>query len=221
MSQTRTDPGPQAPPDNRDALKETRRRQLILATIDSIAHNGIGGTTMITVTKRVGMSLGIVNFYFKTKQALLEDALRHLAEEHREQWRRAIRNAALDPAAKLMAIVEAHFHPDICSRRKLAVWFAFYGEVGSRASYRDIMTEIDAERWEVTTDLCRQIIADGGCAGVSAEHVAETLEGLYDGFCLNILIYPDDFTPDDACERILSYLALTFPGHFIPPHTQG
>jgi TetR/AcrR family transcriptional repressor of bet genes len=205
----------------RTASKEVRRRQLIEATIESIGKYGISGTTMNTVTGFAGLSNGIVNFHFTNKETLFEETLRFLAEEHRDQWRKSFRNAALAPEAKLLAIVDAHFHPSICSRKKLAVWFGFYGETGYRASYRRITSEIDEERWEVSTALCREIIRDGGYEGAEADHVASTLEGLYDGFCLNILIYPGEFTRDDAKRRIRGYLACTFPKHFQRPEGPG
>ena len=44
--------------------------------------------------------------------------------------------------------------------------------------------------------------------------IAFTLEGLYDGFWLNILMYPGEFTRFDALKRIQEYLSQTFPDHF-------
>ncbi|QGX97019.1 TetR family transcriptional regulator [Roseovarius faecimaris] len=205
----------------RTASKEVRRQQLIEATITSIAKHGISGTTMTTVTGFAGLSLGIVNFHFQNKENLFEETLRYLAREHRDHWQKSAANADLTPEAKLMAIGDAHFHPSICNRKKLAVWFGFYGEAGYRASYRKIMSEIDEERWEISRDLCEQIIAEGGYANVDAEHVAETLEGLYDGFCLNILIYPKDFTREHAKARLREYFAATFPKHFPSPTDQS
>lgn len=193
---------------------------MIDATIESVSRYGISGTTMNTVTGIAGLSTGIVNFHFDNKENLFEETLRFLAEEHRDQWRKDVRDADLTPEAKLLAIVDAHFHPNICSRRKLAVWFGFYGEAGYRASYRRIMSEIDEERWTTTTALCRQLIEEGGYAGIDADEVAGTLEGLYDGFCLNILIYPGEFTRDDARTRIRHYLSITFPKHFAQPAQQ-
>lgn len=214
--QTRQASPSEEAPESRAAVKELRRRQLIEATISSIACHGIARTTMATITSQVGMSMGIVNFYFKTKQALLDETLRFLAGEHRDLWQQMVRDATLDPAAKLIAIVEAHFHPKAFNERNLAVWFGFYGEISSRTAYRTIMTEMDHERWEISRELCRQIIAEGGYA-VDPLHVAQTLEGLYDGFFLNILIYPEDFTPTDACDRVRDYLAGIFPKHFSKP----
>ena len=198
----------------RTASKQVRRRQLIEATIESISKFGIAGTTMTTVTGFAGLSIGIVNFHFKNKENLFEETLRFLAEEHREQWRISVKSAGLTPQAKLLAIVDAHFHHSICSRKKLAVWFGFYGEAGYRASYRRIMSEIDEERWQTSTSLIAEIIADGGYEGLEPDAVASTMEGLYDGFCLNILIYPGEFTREDAKLRVREYLSSVFPKHF-------
>lgn len=197
----------------RTASKEIRRQQLIDATIESISKFGISGTTMTTVTGFAGLSLGIVNFHFKNKQTLLEDTLRFLAKEHRDQWRRAMKAAGPDAAAQLLAIAEAQFHPSLYNRKKLAVWFAFYGEAAYRDSYRKIMSEMDAERWEISSGLCARIIEEGGYDVGQPGEIASTLEGLYDGFCLNILLYPGEFTRHDAKQRILGYFATTFPDH--------
>ena len=94
-----------------------------------------------------------------------------------------------------------------------AVWFGFYGEAGYRAAYRKLMTEIDDERWTISTRLCQEIIEAGGYEGLDPRHVSDTLEGVYDGFCLNILMYPGQFSRQDAKARIRDYLARTFPRH--------
>lgn len=201
----------------RTASKEVRRRQLIDATIKSIAQYGISGTTMTTVTGFAGLSIGIVNFHFKNKKTLFKETLRFLAEEHRDHWRKFERDADLSAEAKLKAIADAHFHPDICNRTKLTVWFGFYGEAAYRASYREIMSKIDEERWETSKRLCAEIIEEGKYEQTVAKDVADTLEGLYDGFWLNILIYPEEFPREDARQRLHEYFAVTFPRHFDHP----
>ena len=198
----------------RTESKEVRRRQLIDATIKSIAKYGLSGTTMTTVTSFAELSIGIVNFHFKTKDNLLAETLIFLAEEHREQWRKSYRDAALPPQAKLLALVDAHFHPRICNRQNLAVWFAFFGETAYRASYRDKITEIDSERIVQAQRLCREIIKDGSYERVNPETVTKTLEGLYDGLWLNILMYPAEFNRDAAKSQIRAYLSTVFPKHF-------
>jgi len=198
----------------RTASREVRRRQLVEATIDSIARHGFSGTTMATVTGIAGLSMGIVSFHFQSKDNLLAETLMTLAEEHRDQWRQGIDRPGLSPTAKLLEIVDSHFHPEICTRRKLAVWFAFYGEARYRKAYRTKLTEIDTQRMEESERLCRRIIADGGYQGVDPARVAKSLEGLYDGLWLNILMYPEAFTPAESRSQVIGYLATVFPRHF-------
>lgn len=200
----------------RTASKEVRRRQLIDATITSIARYGIRGTTMAKVTDLAGLSLGIVNFHFQSKQNLLEETLVFLAREHHQQWEEAARDADLDATAKLLAIVDAHFHPRICTRRKLAVWYAFFGEGGRREVYRALVDDMDKRRIEVSTTLCEEILSEANLGGPPADQVARTLEALYDGFWLNILMYPGDYTREGSRGHIRAYLATVFPGHIRP-----
>ncbi|NRB36228.1 MAG: TetR family transcriptional regulator C-terminal domain-containing protein [Rhodobacteraceae bacterium] len=201
----------------RTESKEVRRAQLIDATITSISKHGIGGTTMSTVTEIAGLSIGIVNFHFQSKHNLFEETLVHLAHEHHDKWLNAYRDAGLGSVEKLSAIVAAHFHPSICTRKKLSVWFAFYGEAGRRAIYRSLLDDIDVERFDLSVHLLQSIIEDGGYKVPPAEKIALTLEGLYDGLCLNILMYPDVFSRKTAEAQIFAYLASLFPNHFDRP----
>jgi len=198
----------------RTAPPETRRRQLVEATIDSIARQGLSGTTLSGVTARAGLSVGLANFHFRSKHILLEETLRHLAEEHRDAWRKPLGRKGLSAADRLLAIVDAHFERRICSRRKIAVWFAFFGDPAWRAAYRAIMAEIDAERRGVSADLCARIISEGNYREIDATAAAGMLEALYDGFWLNMLIYPGNFDRDGARAAIHAFLARTFPDHF-------
>ncbi len=204
-------------PVKRTESKAVRRGQLIDATIESIARHGIGGTTMSTVTEAAGLSVGIVNFHFQSKQKLFEETLVHLAREHHDHWHKAYTDAGLSAQEKLLAIVDAHFHPKICTRKKLAVWYAFFGEAGRRKVYRKLIDEIDDERFDLSTGLCAQIIADGGYTVPPPRIIARTLEGLYDGLQLNILMYPGSFSREQANNQIRAYLASIFPHHFEMP----
>lgn len=197
--------------------REVRRSQLIDATITSIAKHGIGGTTMSSVTEAAGLSIGLVNFHFKSKQNLLEETLTFLAREHHDLWRRAYEDAGLSASEKLLAIVGSHFHPRICTRRKLAVWYAFFGEGGRRAVYRALVDELDRERYDLSTQLCSEIEEEAGYGGLPPHVVARTLEALYDGIWLNLLIYPDRDKRDQSHRQVRAYLASVYPEHFEMP----
>lgn len=198
----------------RTESREVRRRQLIEATIDSIAKRGFSETTLAAVTNSVNLSHGIVNFHFKSKKLLFVETIGYLAEEHRAKWRKTIEKSGSSPQEKLLALVETDFHPNICNRKKLTVWFAFYGEPKYRALYRDKCAEIDAERLAETERSCRLIKAEGGYEHVDPLMFAQTLEAFIDGLWLNMLLYPKTFSRSQAKEECLAFLAATFPHHF-------
>ena len=70
-------------PKRRTASKEVRKDQLIRATIRSIARHGLSLTTIATVAKEAGLSQGIINLHFKSKERLLEETLSHVVDEYR------------------------------------------------------------------------------------------------------------------------------------------
>ena len=198
----------------RTAPPEERKRQLIDATITSISRNGIAGTTLTAVTGIAGLSLGLVNFHFKTKDAMLVATLSHLAAELRDRWVDTAQRTDLEPHRKLATIIDAHFDGSISNRRKLAVWFAFFGETKQRKSYRECTAALDMERLDTSIELCRALIAQGGYDHVKPDGIGKALEALFDGFWLNILMYPARFSHDDARAHIYAYLAGQFPRHF-------
>ncbi|MDA5093690.1 TetR family transcriptional regulator C-terminal domain-containing protein [Aliiroseovarius sp. KMU-50] len=198
----------------RTAPPEVRRNQLINATITCIARKGISGTTLSAIGKEAGLSLGLANFHFKSKDALLSETLRCLAAEHRDMWQRDAKRDDISDIDKLHSIVSAQFHPRICSRKKLAVWFAFFGEACHRKTYRSISSQIDMERQELCAELINSIADKGGLKEIDAEQIALTLEGLFDGAWLNMLMYPAKFTREEAERQVLDYLGLVLGSTF-------
>ncbi|MEQ9487603.1 MAG: TetR family transcriptional regulator C-terminal domain-containing protein [Alphaproteobacteria bacterium] len=206
---------------SRVAAREARRQQLINATIDSISKRGFSGTTLTTVTKGAKLSHGVVNFYFDSKEALYNQTLEYLANEHYEFWHKAMQEAPDNSAAQLSAMLSADFDPKICSPRKLAVWFAFWGQAKYRPSYLKIYNAHDEQRYVEIHRLCEKIIAEGKYRSITPGAAARSLEALIDGQWLSLLMYPDWTTPDEARSDIGVYLASVFPKHFDFPEAQS
>ena len=96
----------------RKASKETRRLQLIDATIDSLAKRGFSDTTMADVADGAGLSRGIVNFHFESKDKLLVATLQHMAEEYAGHWRAAV--VPMSGKRKSKMIATAWWRPAGC-----------------------------------------------------------------------------------------------------------
>lgn len=165
----------------RAAAKAERRQQLLASTIDSIARFGLSGTTMSTVTELAGVSIGLANFHFESKDRLLEAVLKHLADEQRALWQSRRQGPDSSSSDLLQAIIDSRFHAAICSRKKLAVWFAFYGDASAREVYRRAVGDMDDERLDATVSIITEMIADAGYTGLDPVETALSIEALYDG----------------------------------------
>jgi len=197
----------------RTASKEVRKEQLIKATMRSIARYGLSVTTIATVAKEAGLSQGIINLHFQSKERLLEETLGHIVDEYRDAWFKALQSSGETAAEKLAAVAAVDFDRRICQRNKLAVWFAFWGESRSRLTYRKTCAESSREYKHLLTGLCEEIIKQGGYR-VQAQHVATGLLAINSGLWLDMLISPAEMSADQAREISLSYLRGVFPGHF-------
>lgn len=194
--------------------KEQRREQLMKATIRSVAKRGLAETTMADVTREAGLSLGIVNLHFQSKYRLFEETLRYLSDEYEAAGYAAMGKAGSAAADKLRALVNLDFGPKVCDRKKLSVWFAFWGEAKSRPTYLQICAKNDRRYEKLVTDLCQEIIDEGGYENVTAKAIANGLSALVNGLWLDLLMTPEDIDRDSARDICLSYLAHAFPMHF-------
>ena len=206
--------GPKGNGGENTAIRERRRRQLIDSTVASIAKRGLADTTMGEVAKGAKLSHGIVNFHFKSKDQLLVETLRHLTEEYRSIWTRAVDKAGPGVADKLAAHYLADLDPAVCTRNKLAVWHAFYGEAKSRPMYREICDASDRERYDTGRELVGRIIAEGGYGDLDPEHTARGLDAMTDGMWLHMLLSSGKFDREGARQTVRTFLACLFPKHY-------
>ena len=184
------------------------------ATIDTIAAHGLSGTTMARVAQAAGTSVGLANFHFASKEALFTAVLTYLAQDERDIWQRPAKDSPLSLQERLIAMVDARFHPRCCDRRRLAVWFAFWGDAGARQIYRQVVADLDDERLDATEEIIEELTLDGLSQIHDPYQTALGLEAFYDGLQLNFLLYPEDFTRQVCRQRALEHLQALFPQHF-------
>ncbi len=203
-----------APTRKRTAPPEQRRLQLIKATIRSVAARGLSDTTMATVAREAGLSQGIINLHFQSKDRLLIETLKFLADEYKQTREKRLEAAGADPADRLKAMIAVDFDRPVCDRNKLAVWFAFWGEAKARPTYRKLCATRDEEYGDALLELCEEMVCQPRYGQVDAVTVANTLSALTDGLWLDILLSPQTMTSPQAKAICMAYLASVFPHHF-------
>ncbi len=109
-------------------IEDTRRRQLVEVTIDSLAELGYVGTTLAQIAARAGVSPGLVAHYFGDKDGLLDAAFRALARRVGNQVRARLRQVST-PRGRIQAVIDANLAPEEFEQRTGTAWLAFWGQV--------------------------------------------------------------------------------------------
>ena len=198
-----------------DFTRNYRRQQLIDATIDSIAEHGISRITLAKVAKAAGLSPGIVNFYFNSKEQLLLETLREMAREFDIHVEAAI-GSTEDPELTLLGVINACLDPIVFDRRKAAVWSAFWGESQAREDYLAICDARNAELYATIHQSFAQLCTLESIPDFDAHAAARGFEGMLDGYWQKLLCH-GQFDITHAKSTCRGYLRNLFPHRFKKP----
>ncbi len=158
--------------------EEARRRQLIEATIDTMAEVGFAATTLALIGQRAGVSPGLIAHYFVDKDGLLEATLRRLATRLSLAFSERLKRAA-NPRERVQAIVDATLAPEEFDQRTCSVWLAFWGQVIHSARLKRIQNVYQQRMLSNLRYGLRRLVADP-----DAERMAITIAALIDGLWL-------------------------------------
>ncbi len=197
----------------RTLARDERRRQVIEATLSVIASRGLARLTLTEVARKAGISHGLVLFHFETKENLLSETLAQLADEYQQNWEAAVAAAGPGPADKLLAMVEADFHPAVTTPERLAAWCAFCGETQSRPAYQDICGDRDAAQIARMEALCAALVRDGGYS-IDPVHAARILRLVVEGTWLDLITVENAYQPEEGRRTVRTAFSLCFPRHF-------
>ena len=94
--------------EERSFIEEARRRQLLQATIETVAELGYGQASLARIAQRVGVSKGVIAYHFANKDQLIELVVEHV---YASSWAAVQpRLAGADTAAEELA---AFVHAEI------------------------------------------------------------------------------------------------------------
>jgi TetR/AcrR family transcriptional repressor of bet genes len=188
---------------SRANVKDKRKAQLIAAALESIAKRGLMETTITHISKGAGMSRGIINFYFTSKEMMLRETLKTLIDEYEIEWGEALTKAGEDGHARLAALIRAHFAKKLCSARRLNVMSAFWGHAATQAAYRNQLEAADGKIENALTEALAHVLG-GGLD--EARNAATQLHALIRGLWLNFMLNPQDVSRESLAAQCASFI---------------
>jgi TetR/AcrR family transcriptional repressor of bet genes len=197
----------------RKISREQRRQRLIDATMHVLARKGFSQTTLSDVAAEAGVSHGLVNFHFESKEKLLTAVLLFMSDEYRNNWQNALANAGPHAVDKLKALLAADFNSAICTPERLACWCSFWGEVQSRPLYQQECAANDDRYIQQLETICTELIG-GANEKMDPVTVARVLRFTSEGLWNDMLSMNEPYSRQEALHTLFVCAARFFPDHF-------
>ncbi|KEF33145.1 HTH-type transcriptional regulator BetI [Marinobacter nitratireducens] len=178
-------------------VKDTRKQQLIDATMESIAELGMQNTTIVSISKRAGMSSGIISHYFGGKQGLIEAALRYLLDQLGKELRERMSQAHRSPALRLDCIVEANFSEFQRSSLAAKTWLSFWARSMHEPGLKRLQQINNARLYSNLRYSFAQVLPPQ-----AATEAARQTAAMIDGFWLRSALSIDPMESFEAGERL-------------------
>ena len=188
-------------------MEPIRRRQLIEATLASIHQEGFAQTTIARVSRRAGLSGGIVAHYLDGKAGLLEATMRALVDKVRGDILARLARAR-SPLERVLAVIDANFAPEQFSPEVVTVWLAFWSQVPHVPALARVQRVYQSRLRSNLRHGLRPLLPSSEVHGVSTG-----LAALIDGLWLRCALTDGGIGPDAARELVRDYVMR----HLSPP----
>lgn len=188
--------------------------ELIEATADAILEHGLPNLSVSRILERAGLSRGMINLHFQSKNNLLVEVVQHFSDDYVAHWQAAMDAAGPHPADRLRALIAADFDPRVLNRRMMAVWMAFRSEAQVSPAYMPFIDSRDARMRDAVTGICAELCREGPYPDIDPNLAAIGLMALLEGLWNDFHLYPQRFDRDEARAIVLHMVRAFFPRHF-------
>ncbi|PSL22087.1 choline-binding transcriptional repressor BetI [Shimia abyssi] len=110
----------------RKRIRDIRHQELIDATILAVHQRGYAVVTMTEIANLAGASAASINYYFGSKEKLMEATMRRLMTMLKEAMLERY-SAAETPHERLMAVLDANFADRLYTIEQCSLWVQFWG----------------------------------------------------------------------------------------------
>lgn len=183
-------------------IGERRRAEILDAAEDLLAVHGFDSLRLRDVSKKAGVSIGMIQHYFETRDTLLRETIRVANARRAKAWSQ-LGTVHSDARSRITALLEGALNdPHRCT-----VWVETSAAASRHAELRGDFLQTQ-HAWH---DALRSAIDAGVESGeleprVDVEDVVSLLVGLIDGFMLEIAAAGVDAKRHADHKRILGDL---------------
>jgi len=195
--------------------EETRRSDLIEATLDLIAEGGPQAATVRAIARRAGVTPGLIRHYFATKEDLVAAAHESLMTGLTEASAARLDDLPDDPLARLAGFVANAVSPPVTDPRAVALWAASMQLVPRDAAMRKVHEATYLGFRNRLQGMIGAALTAAGRGDEDTRTLAIAGNAILDGLWIEAGALPDHFQQEElksiAIKAFSRLLELTLP----------
>ncbi|HUS55700.1 MAG TPA: TetR family transcriptional regulator C-terminal domain-containing protein [Thermohalobaculum sp.] len=201
----------QTPEPNKRAKSKARSHQaLIDATLEIIAEEGIGGASVSRIVEKSGLSRGMIHLHFETKEKLLVEAARSMADDYYRNLFEFIDAAPDLPAQRLIAMIDADLGESSLNAKTIAIWFAFRGAARAHNEFARYSDTRDRRLRDLFTATFAELLGNSADTPEVIDAANGTI-ALMEGMWADYFLHSGAFDRDAARRVVLHFIAGVLP----------
>ena len=181
--------------------KLSGRMRLIQATLSCLGDHGYQDTTVRRISKRAGVTLGLVRHHFDTKDALLVAAYRHSNQLLLDRLENAYQPENRSPSKKLQAALRAYFPEDLNDIQQMRIMVAFWGLILTNT----VIAENQKDAYSSILDYFSKLVSEIKGSKTGSVEIAIGIISIADGLWLECCLNPKRMTPNKAINTALKF----------------
>lgn len=187
-----------AAPRYRRQSADVRREALLQAALRCIISLGVEKASIRAIAEEAGVSVGLINHHYGSKEALVAAAYRHVADELLSQIEASVSEESGSARARLSAFIRASFSPVNLDPELFRAWLAFW----TMQAYAPEIAQAHKERYGAYRSVLERIVGElqeeEGPGPLDPRLAAIGLSGMLDGLWLEWCLEPETFTPEEG-----------------------
>jgi len=191
---------------------QQRRTELIAAGIVCLGKGGMTAFTIDQICKQAGVSRGLINHHFKSKEELLVSIYAQMTDY-------LLRDRSTDsPRRQIAGFIDSSFDEASFNKSNLRAWLAIWGQVATQPELNSLHQKRYQQYRQQLVAALSAIAADAQL-DIDANNVARQLIALIDGLWLEYCLHSEGFSLADAradCYRLLMGVGLNFDNTHSP-----
>jgi TetR/AcrR family transcriptional repressor of bet genes len=206
-------------PHKRTATKDKHREALLSATARVVMQHGISGTTISKIQQESGLSRGMINLHFKTKENLILALASQLGDRYNQAWQNSADyndhpvTSPFEAADRLRNLFKTDMSQGVMNEEAAKLSFVFRAERKLQNAYPHYI-DTRHSMLEMAVQECCEILCAATGSQEKATHVATAILCLLEGFWTDYHMHPNKFDRDEALAVCTTVCRAFFPDYF-------